>query len=239
MKRCLGALLGLALVVPVFAADNRKPHVPTPHVPRTGLPGTGASHVRAVAVHQEVELQADDDIKVRLKNAPVQFDDKGKPKQLTADELKELKGPDPSLPGYQADFSDLKTGQLVRVSLARKKTSDDADKEKDKDADAKKEADKTDKSAWTPLGELTGYVSRLGASGSKDDKESKNPDKKAKAQGGLNKFTVRVDSVALTTTAQQRAQHLAGVKPNNTPQTLDDNVYVTMVVILSDGQASK
>jgi hypothetical protein len=58
---------------------------------------------------------------VRLARPPEQFDDKGKVKRYTAKELKELKGPDPKLPGYQATFSDVREGQIVTVNLVKKK----------------------------------------------------------------------------------------------------------------------
>jgi hypothetical protein len=62
-----------------------------------------------------------DDVKVRTKNPPVAYDDKGNKKKYTAKELKELKG-DSKLPGYTAGFEDLKTNQYVQVTLVRKKS---------------------------------------------------------------------------------------------------------------------
>ncbi|HTU16527.1 MAG TPA: hypothetical protein VMG10_00565 [Gemmataceae bacterium] len=66
------------------------------------------------------EWQATDDVKVRTRNPPPAFDDKGKPKRYTKKELRELQG-DPKLPGFPAEFSDLKTGQYVQVTLVQKK----------------------------------------------------------------------------------------------------------------------
>jgi hypothetical protein len=86
---------------------------------------------------QKFELQATDDVKVRMQNPPVDFDDSGKPKKYTAKELKELKGPDPKLPGYTADFDSLKQDMTVDVYVAKPKSttkSKSADKDKDKDA---------------------------------------------------------------------------------------------------------
>src|SRR5215470_4755 len=60
---------------------------------------------------QDVELQAIDDVVVRTARPREQVDDKGKVKRLTRAELKELKGPDPKLPGYKAEFGDLQTEQ--------------------------------------------------------------------------------------------------------------------------------
>jgi hypothetical protein len=69
----------------------------------------------------DIEIKAIDDIKVRIPEPPQEFDDKGKPKKLTARELAKLRGPDKSLPGFTGDFDSLKTGQVVRVYLVKKK----------------------------------------------------------------------------------------------------------------------
>jgi hypothetical protein len=70
---------------------------------------------------KEVELEAIEDVKVRLANPPDLLDDQGKAKKYTAKELKELKGPDPKLPGYTGKFSDLRQNQVVAVTLVKKK----------------------------------------------------------------------------------------------------------------------
>jgi hypothetical protein len=71
----------------------------------------------------DIELQAAEDMKVRLLQPPVAFDDNGKPKKYTKKELDELKGPDKKLPGYTAAFENLRPGQVVEVYLAKKKDS--------------------------------------------------------------------------------------------------------------------
>ena len=78
-------------------------------------------------------------MKVRLAQPPEAFDDKGNIKKYTAKELKELKGPD-NLPGYTGTLDDVKTNQLVLVSLAasraraaRSPREKDGDKMLDKD----------------------------------------------------------------------------------------------------------
>ena len=81
-----------------------------------------ANLLRVEETEQEVALQAAADVRVRLAKLLPAFDDKGNPRKYTPQELKDLKGPD-NLPGYTADFADLKEGQIVRVSLARKKMS--------------------------------------------------------------------------------------------------------------------
>jgi hypothetical protein len=72
-------------------------------------------------VEKEAEWTATDEVKVRMNNPPPQFDEKGRPKRYTAQQLRELKGND-KLPGYPAEFSDLKNGQIVQVTLLQKKT---------------------------------------------------------------------------------------------------------------------
>lgn len=69
---------------------------------------------------KEVEWTSTDEVKVRMRNPPPQFDDKGRARRPTAKELRELKGND-KLPFYPAEFSDLKSGQVVQVTLQQKK----------------------------------------------------------------------------------------------------------------------
>jgi hypothetical protein len=96
--------------------------------------------------YQEIDLPTRDDVKVRQAYPPEAFDEKGKRRRLTAKELKEAKGDDPKLPGYQADFSSLREDQVITATLARpkdeakpkpaaKKDKEAAKKDKEKDAD--------------------------------------------------------------------------------------------------------
>jgi len=70
---------------------------------------------------QDLEVKTGDEVKVRTIREPEVFDEKGKLKRLSAKERKELKGDDPRLPGYKAEFSDLREGQIVQVNLVRKR----------------------------------------------------------------------------------------------------------------------
>lgn len=75
-----------------------------------------------VEVHSlDVDVEARDDVVVRTARPKVDFDDKGRVKKLSKAELKELKGPDPKLPGYKAEFADLGADQIIQVQLVRKK----------------------------------------------------------------------------------------------------------------------
>ncbi|HLJ95366.1 MAG TPA: hypothetical protein VKU02_19475 [Gemmataceae bacterium] len=80
---------------------------------------------------QKIEFDMPDDMKVRTMLLPVELDDKGKPRRLTEKEKRELKGPDPALPGYTGDFDSLQPDQTVEVYLAKQ-----ASKSKPKDKDA-------------------------------------------------------------------------------------------------------
>jgi hypothetical protein len=82
-------------------------------------------------VHKDFELESTPDAKVRRQDPPVQYDEKGNVKKYTAEELKELKGPDTKLPGYTADWTDLKDGQTIKITLSvPKKDKDNKDKDK-------------------------------------------------------------------------------------------------------------
>lgn len=74
-------------------------------------------------VKKEFEFQADEKAKVRQMNLPQEYDERGKAKQYTAAELKTLKGPNASLPGYQADFENLSAGQTVKLYVTSSKKS--------------------------------------------------------------------------------------------------------------------
>jgi hypothetical protein len=91
----------------------------TPSIPR----GSG-QHLQTIRT--DLQMQADDDVKVRIDQPPVQYDAKGHPKKYTSAQLKELKGKETKLPGYPSDFDQLKAGDIVKVTLATKKKSDAA-----------------------------------------------------------------------------------------------------------------
>ena len=81
-----------------------------------------------------IDVDAADDVKVRLKDPPVTFDDKGNPKKYSQKELKELKG-DPKLPGYAGDFDSLQQDQMVQVQLSKTKATPKKGGKDNKDAD--------------------------------------------------------------------------------------------------------
>ncbi len=79
--------------------------------------------MQVTTTKKTVEFHAGDDITVRRLNLPVEFDEKGKPKQYTAEEKRKLKGSKPNLPGYEAKLEDLTTGTIVKVTTAVNKAA--------------------------------------------------------------------------------------------------------------------
>lgn len=207
----VGLLAVLALVV---AADVTQ--VSAQQGPRQ----KGRRQPRVVAVHKDVELTVDEAVKIRLKDLPIAFDDKGRPRQYTAEELREKKGPDPRLPGYAGDFSELKPGQLVRVSLGKKTDT------------PRGKADEA--TGTTPAGQLTGQLVQVGGSGRGKDgkKEGDGKGKGKKNAGSLTQLVLRVESISLS---RGPRYNKPGEKGDNR-ETLDDDIVVTMVQVLADGQ---
>src|SRR5262249_22796614 len=100
--------------------SSPKPPVPKPApVPHHVIHGQPAVH--AQVRNQNVEFVLNDDTKVRTSSPPVEYDDNGKPKKYTPEELKKLKGPDSKLPGYTGDINNLAKDQIVTLYLAKVK----------------------------------------------------------------------------------------------------------------------
>jgi len=91
---------------------------------------------------KDLEIQAADDVVVRMARPKEDFDEKGKPKRYTKKELAELRGTDKKLPGYKAEFGDITTEQIIKIDLVRKKgTPPKPKKARGKDKDEAAEAD--------------------------------------------------------------------------------------------------
>lgn len=178
---------------------------------------------RIVTVNQEIVLQPAEDVKVRVQKLPLQFDDKGKPKPYTAEELKTLKGPEPSAPGYTAEYSDLKQGQTVRAYLGRKIAAADKDKAEAKDAEIK----------WSPAGQLTGRLVQVDNRAPTKGPKKKNVEspKKKRFDGPASGLVLRVESMALT----PRGLKARTPDKGDGKHTLDEDLFVTMIVVLQDG----
>ncbi len=81
--------------------------------------------------HKDVVLTLGEDPHVRLKTPPVEYDENGKRKKYSSEELKELKGPKNEW-GYAGDMDQLKTGQSLKAYVGKIKM----EKSKEKDAGA-------------------------------------------------------------------------------------------------------
>jgi hypothetical protein len=95
---------------------------------------------KIVSGRKDFEIQADDQVKVRLIKLPVRYDENGKVQPYTAKEKKQLKGKDTKLPGYAATWESLQQDQIVKVYLKAKKKKP-AKKPKDKEMADEGDAD--------------------------------------------------------------------------------------------------
>jgi hypothetical protein len=162
---------------------------------------------RLVTVRNDFSFQAGDEVKVRLGKPPIKYDDKGHIVKHTPEELKELKGADPNLPGYTGTQDNLKNGQVVVVYLARKKEAlpkSEKAAETGKPESAKPDAAKLEASAPMPVGALAGTLSNL--------------------EGTTKKFTLRVETVSLAGAPAAKID----------PKELVEDLQIAMIVILKD-----
>lgn len=87
--------------------------------------GSGQSNpYRVVKKKIDADVELGDKVSVRTLHLPTTYDDMGNEKKLTTAEIKELKGPNPQMPGYTAKVEDLKAGQEVKIHLAKNKDTD-------------------------------------------------------------------------------------------------------------------
>jgi hypothetical protein len=80
-------------------------------------------------INYDVQLRFAEDMKVRLMQPPIDYDDKGNVKKYTAKELQDLRGKE-GLPGYGAEMDAIRSGQIVAVYLSRKALPNQAAKAK-------------------------------------------------------------------------------------------------------------
>jgi len=94
---------------------------------------------RVATASKDYELDLTEKPVVRWAQPPFQYDEKGEVKTYTKDELAEMRGKDPKIPGYKGKIEDLIAGQTVKIYLVPppKKTKPKDDKDKAKDDKAK------------------------------------------------------------------------------------------------------
>jgi hypothetical protein len=136
--------------------------------------GAPAMARQVTRILRNYTIVIDDDLVVRRLHPLPMFDEKGKPKRPTAEELRKMKGTDPKLKGYMAERADLKPGQVVVVTLARAKAS----ASKAKADSGESGSGKSKKPAYTIVGEYTGRLVRAPVSNAnpkvgKDGQEEK------------------------------------------------------------------
>jgi hypothetical protein len=122
------------------------------------LNGEAYSQTRSkrAPAQKEFKVAVDDAVQVRTRLLPLAFDDKGVSRKLTKDEVKELRGTDSKVPGYAADYSDLKAGQAVTIYLGRPKTT------KPKEgSQADEQSAKSDPQSWQPAGQISARVVKV------------------------------------------------------------------------------
>lgn len=88
-----------------------------------------ANSYKVVNEHMDFEMVLTPKGNVRYQKIPFEYDDKGFPRKYTTKELEQMKGNDPNLPGYAADFEKLKPGDSVRVTIAHGSDASGDDKD--------------------------------------------------------------------------------------------------------------
>jgi hypothetical protein len=105
----------------------------------------------------------DDAGKVRLTNPPLEFDEKGRYKKPTDEDLARLQGDDPDekkLTGYKSEFSEVMVGDTATVSLSTPKT--DPKKSGKEETDTKEDRpDVKQPDRWVAAGQLVGKVTKV------------------------------------------------------------------------------
>lgn len=74
-------------------------------------------------VDKEIPYEIGEDMAVRIESPPMAFDDKGRVKKYTPEELAELKGPDKKAWGYTADADALKPQMVLKLFLGKRKST--------------------------------------------------------------------------------------------------------------------
>lgn len=72
---------------------------------------------------KQMDYEIGEDMVVRLEVPPLAFDDKGRIKKYSKEELDEMKGPDKKAWGYTSDADALKQEQIVKLFLGKRKST--------------------------------------------------------------------------------------------------------------------
>jgi hypothetical protein len=167
---------------------------------------TPAAGQRVTTMQKNYKIVVHEDLVVRRLRPPAVYDEKGKPRKPTEQELKEMKG-DPKQKGYAADAKDLKAGQIVVVTLARGK----------EEGETKSGKESSKKPPYKILGEYTGKIVRPPAA----------PNAKAKQDDAGAKPTVVIGFEALRLPGQPTPPRL-----EKTP--LPANTFAVRIMIIGE-----
>jgi hypothetical protein len=138
-------ILALAWQLAVGGMNSTLEAAPKP--PAVHLPhGQGQGHL--TATQKNVDIQTIDDVVVRRSRMKELFDQNGKVRQPTPEERAAAKG-NSNLPGYEADVNELKAGQVLKLTLLKKKET------KTNSGTGQKDSDKETKTEWVPAGTIT------------------------------------------------------------------------------------
>jgi hypothetical protein len=195
---------------------------------------------------------------VRMMEEPLEFDEKGQRKTFTKEELKKFKGDTPEeqkLVGYKADFSDMRVGDNVKVTLATFKPNPkkkDAEKKTDKKDAEKKDGeeakeDKKDaekKDAEKKDAEETKTAEQKPETSKKDKDAEDAPEGRWVSAGTLEGTITKVDTkttgtASLKFTVRVKGRKTEMVRPNapapalkpGKPQEVDPEKQATMIVV--------
>jgi hypothetical protein len=180
-----------------------------PSLPRTAT----AQRIRVVTTRVEIRLA--DDAMIRWQQAPMQFDARGKPIKPTAEQMKALKG-DSNQPGYAAEVSDLKQGQIVKVYLGKRKLPN---------GQTTGEAGAEKKVHWTAAADITGRV--VGLPGDRPAPKGNSKASREQAKDTEPTLAIAVDDVLLTRFKVARNQGKVALGPD---------VFARKLMILQDAE---
>ncbi|GIW80624.1 MAG: hypothetical protein KatS3mg105_2431 [Gemmatales bacterium] len=139
--RCFSLVAIMCFVIPFSSAQDKTKPAPKPEKPKRIVVGQGqVKFVRLTGDEIEVLVRVPvrkgrgiqykeqkqsfpiaKDVQVRVKNPPLAFDSKGRPKKWTADELQKFKGPDPKAWGYTGSLNMLKQNQTIHAFLGKER----------------------------------------------------------------------------------------------------------------------
>ncbi|HZU35615.1 MAG TPA: hypothetical protein VFA18_06900 [Gemmataceae bacterium] len=175
-------------------------------------------------IRRSIEFQTLAEMQVRLPRPPGASNAKAK-RTYTDAELRALKG-NPNLPGYEGTFDNLKLRQIVKVYLSQQKSPTKVERE----PGGAISTNPDDKHAWKRVGYLVGMVVKIDSDHGRVSKRSKKKLEERFSSDARDRFTIQVESLAMTTARGLRLR----TGSSKQPITLGKHVFATRVVVLRD-----